>query len=414
MRYIYSFLLYLISPLICIYLNKRAKKNPDYKMFWNERFGISLKNNISRPIIWIHAVSVGETRAVAKLIELIEASYPNYQVLLTQMTPTGRDTAQKLYQNVVVHYVPYDMPHAVINFYKTFKPVIGLIMETEIWPNLIFYAKKFKIPLFLVNARLSDKSFHSYYKARFIIRPVLNNLTGILCQDAHTANNFKQLGFSGKLDIMGSIKFDLAIDKRHYTLAQFLKGTDFTRKIVTFGSTRIGEENLILDALPNNFDHMLIIVPRHPERFYEVEQLLIDKKLKYQKRSDNKVLSPETQVLLGDSLGEMFTYYIMSDIAVMGGSFEPLGGQNLIEPLFLHKPVIFGPSMFNFLKISKDALDMSCALQVNSVTNCFIELNRLLNDSVEYKKMEDNCSEFIKLYQGASQKVMKHLEKYIV
>ena len=406
--------MYLISPFIWLYLNKRAKKNPDYKLFWNERFGFCLKNKSSRPIVWIHAVSVGETRAVTKLIELLELHYPNYQIMLTQMTPTGRNTAKSLYPNVTVHYIPYDMPHAVINFYKTFKPTVGLLMETEIWPNLIFYAKKFQIPLFLVNARLSDKSFKSYYKARFVIRPVLDNLTGILCQDSHTANNFKQLGFSGQLDIMGSIKFDLTVDEKHYELAKFLKGSNFGRKIVAFGSTREGEEKLILDALPDNFEHTLLIVPRHPERFDEVEKLLIDKKLKYQKRSDNKELESETQVLLGNSLGEMFAYYIMSDVAVMGGSFAPLGGQNLIEPLFLHKPVILGPSTYNFLKISKDAMNMGCALQVNDLVECFVELGKLLNDSNKYNKLEESCETFISRYQGASQKAMKHIEQYLI
>ncbi len=412
MRFIYSILIYIIAPFIPLYLIKRAKKNPDYKLFWNERFGFNLQNKTNLPIIWIHAVSVGETRAVAKLIELLELQYPNYQIMLTQMTPTGRNTAKALYPNAYLHYLPYDMPRAVINFYKTFKPAIGLIMETEIWPNLIYYARKFQIPLFLVNARLSDRSFSSYYKARFMIRPVLNNLAGILCQDTNTSNNFKQLGYSGKLDIMGSIKFDLTVDQSHYALADFLKGTNFTRKIVAFGSTRDGEEQLILDAMPDQFEHLLLIIPRHPERFIEVEQLLINKNLKYQKRSANETLKPDTQVLLGDSLGEIFAYYIMSDMVVMGCSFASLGGQNLIEPMYLHKPVIFGPSMYNFMQISKDALDMECALQVNNISDCFILLNKLLKESTEYQKLSDNCSTFISRYQGASQIIIDHIKSY--
>ncbi len=412
MRFIYSILIYLIAPFIPLYLIKRAKKNPDYKLFWNERFGFNLQNKTHRPIIWIHAVSVGETRAVAKLIELLGVQYPDYQIMLTQMTPTGRNTAKILYPNTYLHYLPYDMPHAVINFYKTFKPAIGLIMETEIWPNLIYYAKKFQVPLFLVNARLSDRSFRSYYKACFVIRPVLDNLTGILCQDTNTRNNFNKLGYSGQLDIMGSIKFDLTVDQSHYALAGFLKGTNFTRKIIAFGSTREGEEQLILDAMPDQFEHLILIIPRHLERFIEVEQLLINKNLKYQKRSANESLKPDTQVLLGDSLGEMFAYYIMSDIVVMGGSFVPFGGQNLIEPLYLHKPVIFGTSMYNFMQISKDALDMECALQANNISECFVLLNRLLNEPTKYQKLSKNCNKFISRYQGASQIVIDHIKSY--
>ena len=412
MRIIYSILIYLIAPFIPLYLTKRAKKNSDYKLFWNERFGFNLQNKTNHPIIWIHAVSVGETRAVSKLIELLELQYPDYKIMLTQMTPTGRNTAKKLYPNAYLHYIPYDMPHAVINFYKTFKPVIGLIMETEIWPNLIYYAKKLQIPLFLINARLSDRSFRSYYKARFMIIPVLNNLKGILCQDINTNNNFKQLGYSGKLDIMGSIKFDLTVDKSNYVLANFLKSTNFIRKIIAFGSTRNGEEQLILDAMPTNFEHLIIIIPRHPERFKDVEQLLINKNLKYQKRSANQVIKNDTQVILGDSLGEIFAYYIMADIVIIGGSFLPLGGQNIIEPLYVHKPVIFGASMYNFMQISKDALDTGCALQVNNILECFILIDRLLKEPTKYKELSDNCSTFISRYQGASQIVIDHIKAY--
>jgi 3-deoxy-D-manno-octulosonic-acid transferase len=414
MRYIYSLILYLIAPFIPLYLNKRAKKNPDYALYWSERFGFGLQNNITRPIIWIHAVSVGETRAIAKLVELIESNYPNYQILLTQMTPTGRHTAKTLYPNAHLHYIPYDMPHAVINFYKTFKPALGLIMETEIWPNLIFYAKKFQTPLFLINARLSDRSFNSYYKVRFMMRPILNNLTGILCQDKNSANNFKQLGFNGQLDIIGNTKFDIIIDKKKYNvLAQFLKGSDNKRKIVAFASTRDGEEKLILDALPNNLEYLILIIPRTPERFSAVEELIINKNLKYQKRSDNLALKEDTQVLLGNSLGEMFAYYLMSDIAVIGGSFVDLGGQNLIEPLYLHKPVIFGPSMYNFLQISKDALDINCAIQATNIAECFVLIDKLFKHPTEYQNLSANCNKFISCYQGASQKTINHIKKFL-
>src|SRR3990167_9130549 len=148
MRYLYSCLLYLIAPFIPVYLYKRAKKNPDYSLHWNERFGFNLKNNSKKPIVWLHAVSVGETRAISKIVELLTKNYPQYKILITQMTPTGRATAKQLYPQAILHYIPYDLPHAVINFYKTFKPQIGIIMETEIWPNLIHYAKQYNIPLF--------------------------------------------------------------------------------------------------------------------------------------------------------------------------------------------------------------------------------------------------------------------------
>jgi 3-deoxy-D-manno-octulosonic-acid transferase len=194
MRYLYSGLLYFLAPFLPIYLYKRARKNSDYSLHWCERFGFNLKNDSDRPIIWLHAVSVGETRAISKIVELLTKNYPQYQILITQMTPTGRATARSLYPQAMLHYIPYDLPHAVINFYKTFKPQLGIIMETEIWPNLIHYAKQYNIPLFLANARLSNKSFKSYYVGKFFITPILNQLTSILCQDTTTFENFNKLG----------------------------------------------------------------------------------------------------------------------------------------------------------------------------------------------------------------------------
>ena len=223
MRYLYSALLYLISPLVPLYLKKRARKNPDYALFWHERFGFRLKNKSTKPILWIHAVSVGETRAMARLIQLLEDRYPNHQILITQMTPTGRATAKSLYPNAQLHYIPYDLPHAVINFYHTFKPKLGLIMETEIWPNLIYYANKYNIPLFLINARLSNRSFNSYYKVKFLICPILNKLTGILAQDKTTAENFTKLGFNKELKIIGNTKFDIIIDPQILKVGQWLR-----------------------------------------------------------------------------------------------------------------------------------------------------------------------------------------------
>ena len=180
MRFIYSLLIYIIAPFIPFYLKKRAKKNPKYSEFWKERFGFNLKNTSTKPIIWLHAVSVGETRAMYKLVYLLHEKYPQYQLLITSMTPTGRDTASNLYPFANLHYLPYDLPHAINSFYNTFKPVIGVIMETEVWPNLLHSAKNHNIPLYIINARLSDKSLRGYFKAKWIILPALNTVTSIL------------------------------------------------------------------------------------------------------------------------------------------------------------------------------------------------------------------------------------------
>jgi len=407
-------------PLLPLYLKKRGRKNIEYNYNWHERFGVNLKNIIDKPIIWIHAVSVGEVRAAARLIGLIEEKYPQYQILVTQMTPTGRATAKSLYPNVILHYIPYDLPHAVINFYKTFKPKIGLIMETEIWPNLIHYSAKYRTRLFLVNARLSTKSFRGYNRVRFLLKPILNKFTAILSQDQATYENFVKLGFTGSGAIVGSTKFDLNVDNEHFIVAKELKETIGDKKVVIFASTRDGEEKLIINHIKNQ-SYLIIIVPRHPERFKLVEKLLLEHKIKYIKRSENKPLSLDTQVFLGDSMGEMFMYYAMSDLAVMGGSLNDFGGQNLIEPIFLDKPVILGPSTFNFAKIAKDAVHDKCAIQVENISECFDIIDRLLDsgklepqeNNEEYKQMVDNCKSFSKQFQGASRRIVDFISKYI-
>ena len=305
MRYLYNILFYILSPFLLLYLNKRAKKNPDYKKHWNQRFGYKLYNSSIKPIIWLHAVSVGETRAMAKVIELLKIKYPEYQLLITQMTPTGRKTASELYPDVLLHYIPYDMPHAVIKFYKTFKPAIGIIMETEIWPNLIHYANKLNIPLILANARLSNKSYNGYNKIRYIIKPIINKLTCILAQDELTYTNFKNLGFINNIDIIGNTKFDIVIDNKYYLLANEIK--KFNKKVIVFASTRDNEEKMILNNIPYIFNYLIIIVPRHPERFNIVEDLIKKTGLNYIKRTDNKVINNDTQILLGNSMGAMHT-----------------------------------------------------------------------------------------------------------
>jgi len=193
MRIIYSLLLYLLAPFIPFYLKKRGKKNPDYLKNWHERFSCKIYNNSNKPLIWLHSVSVGETRAMQKMVFLLREGFPEYQLLITTMTPTGRATAKNLYPSVIVHYIPYDLDFCVRKFYQIFKPKIGIIMETEIWPNLIHYADKYKIPLYLVNARLSDRSYRGYHRFKYFILPIINKFSAILCQDENSMNNFKKL-----------------------------------------------------------------------------------------------------------------------------------------------------------------------------------------------------------------------------
>lgn len=407
MRKIYSLLIYLLIPLIPIYLKKRGKKNPEYLKNWHERFSWNICNQSQKPIIWFHAVSVGETRAMQKLVELFHVNNPEYQILITNMTPTGRDTAHNLYPYAIIHYVPYDINFCVKKFYQTFKPKIGIIMETEIWPNLIHFGARYGVSLYLVNARLSDKSYNGYRRFKWALMPILNKICGILCQDGKTQDNFRKLNYQGNLQVVGNTKFDLTIDKHIITKIEELKKIFGSRKIIIFASSRDGEEEVMLSNIKLKQDIIYLFVPRHPERFKIVEQLLIDRKINYQLRSLSQNIKAETQIVIGDSMGEMLAYYAISHLAIIGGSFKEYGGQNPIEAIYMEIPVIFGASMYNFADVANKILEMGCGKQVVDIGELNYEINKLLGDDSTYKQLKLNCKKFININHGASLLIYK-------
>lgn len=409
MRKLYSALTYLVAPLLPLYLKKRGKKTPAYLDNWSERFGYKLTNPSTKPIIWLHSVSVGETRAMQKLVELITSELPEYQILITTMTPTGRATAHQLYPQAIIHYVPYDLSFCVKQFYRTFKPKLGVIMETEIWPNLIHFADHYQIPLYLVNARLSDRSCRGYKRFNWALMPIINQLTGILCQDEATKVNFTKLNYQGKLQVIGNTKFDLVITAMIKERIEVFKTMFGHRKIVTFASTRDGEEELFLNNLKLESDILYLIIPRHPERFVVLEDLLKQRKISYQKRSDKQNISPSTQIVIGDSMGEMLAYYAISYLVVIGGSFTDCGGQNPIEAIFMGVPVIFGTSMYNFAEVAKNCLNDECGIQVSDINKLNGAISDLIVNHQHYQRLNDNCNKFTSKYQGASAKIFNEL-----
>jgi 3-deoxy-D-manno-octulosonic-acid transferase len=410
MRIIYSICGYLLAPLLPLYLIKRGKKNPDYLTNWHERFAMNLQNPTDKPIIWLHAVSVGETRAMQQLVALLSQEWPEYQLLITSMTPTGRATAQILYPQAIIHYVPYDLIFCVKKFYSVFKPKLGIIMETEIWPNLIHFARQFNCPLYLVNARLSQKSFRGYQRFKWALLPIINRLSGILCQDAATLTNFNNLGYQGKLVQVGNTKFDMHLAPAMYDKITWFKTIFATTTVITFSSTRIGEEELFLDHLDLALsDVVYLIIPRHPERFDLVEKLLQERNISYQKRSQLTSLNHNTKVVLGDSLGEMLAYYAVSKLAVIGGSFTECGGQNPIEAIFMQVPVIFGPSMYNFSQVASDILANNCGIQLSELAQLPSTLTNLISQPASYQQLYTNCQNFISQYQGASQRIIAEI-----
>lgn len=419
---LYTFLLYLLMPLMPLKLLWRAKKQPEYLLHWRERYGFYALPP-TNPVIWLHCVSVGETRAAEPLIKQLLQHYPDHQILLSHTTPTGRATGEQLFGDSVMRvYLPYDLPFAVSRFLKHFNPVLGVLMETELWFNLIKQCNQQNVPLLLINARLSEKSARGYEKLGRLAQQGLGYLSAIAAQTEQDATRLKQLGAT-HVHINGNLKFDVSPpeDARH--LGEQLRnqlGND--RPIFLAASTRDGEEAMILEAVKNaNIPHLItIIVPRHPQRFEEVADLLEKQDAPFIRRSslahiekpthDAKI---EVAYMLGDSMGEMFAYYAMCDIAFIGGSLLPLGGQNLIEACAMGKPVLIGPHTFNFEQVSHQAIDVGAAERVEDIAGLSKSLQTLFTDLNKRKAMSAASMQFSNASRGATERTLRLLEQYL-
>ena len=416
-RFVYSVLLYLILPFVPLKLLWRGIKQPEYRQHWGERFGFYAAK-VTKPVIWLHCVSVGETRAAEPLIKALQLQYPSHQILLTHGTPTGRDTSKALFGDLVTSvYLPYDLPFAVNGFLKHFKPSIGLLMETELWFNLIVACKQREIPLLLVNARLSESSANAYAKLGKLIREGLQNLSAIATQTADDAGRLQALGntLSAKnISVVGNLKFDVkppadAVDKG----LQLRRLLGKNRPIFLAASTREGEETLILDAV-KDVDLLTIIVPRHPQRFDAVEAIIQNSGLSYVRRSQlNEPLSKKVQVVLGDSMGELFTYYAACDFTFIGGSLLPLGGQNLIEAAAMGRPILIGEHTFNFADASNTAVTAGAAIRVKNSAELHEKLEYLLQNPSKQAKMRLAALQFNEASTGATIRLMQLITQYL-
>jgi 3-deoxy-D-manno-octulosonic-acid transferase len=411
-RIFYRLLLWLSFFWLPLYLLHRSRKQVAYRQHWLERLGF-YRPFIAQPTLWLHAVSVGETRAATPLIDALLKAYPSYHIILTQMTPTGRETAQALFsQQVTVAYLPYDYPSAIKRFLHHFQPQFGVILETEIWPNLIHRCAEQKIPLFLVNARLSEKSLQGYLKIKSLMAPALHQLTAIAAQTKEDAMRLHQLG-APHVHVCGNLKFDQIPDPQHIAQGQRWK-TILHRPTVLFASSRAGEEIALLEYIAHTMsqDILFIIVPRHPQRFNEVAELIKHYQLSFIRRSTwQETPLPNVQVLLGDSMGEMTSYYQCADIALMGGSFAPLGGQNLIEAALLSTPTIVGPHMFNFTAATYHAIQAGACQQVNDMKAAIDLAMALLTSPQELIIMQQAAQQFVQMHQGATRSIVNLLQE---
>ena len=411
MRNLYSLLITLALPFIAVRLWWRARRQPAYLEHVGERFGFYDKQTAPAPLIWLHAVSAGETRAAEPLVQALLARYPEYHILLTHMTPTGREAGVAIFptgtSRVTRCYLPYDYPGAVARFLAHFKPRAGVLMETEIWPNLVHVCKARGIPLYLVNARLSEKSCSGYQRIGSLTTATLRALTAIAAQSADDARRFEALGATN-VTVTGNLKFDVAPSAVQRALGEHLREGFGSRRVLLAASTRDGEENMLINNKLHNLSNaLLVIVPRHPQRFDAVAALLDQHHIPYQRRSANEAVRADTQVLLGDSMGEMTAYYAACDIAFIGGSLLPLGGQNLIEACALGKPVLIGPHTYNFAEASERAVTAGAAVRVMDGADLQRKAAALLDNPKVTQRRGAAALAFSGEHQGATARLVE-------
>ncbi|MGA8146337.1 MAG: lipid IV(A) 3-deoxy-D-manno-octulosonic acid transferase [Gallionellaceae bacterium] len=414
-RFLYSVGLWLLLPYALFHLLWRARRQPEYLRHLPERFGCYSIHS-GKPVIWLHTVSVGETRAAASLVQRLRETYPDHQLLLTHATPTGRATSEQLFGDAVLRvYLPYDYPFAVRNFLHHFRPRVGILLETEIWPNLIHACHGGQIPLLLLNARLSEKSCARYARFPRLAASALAELSAVAAQGEDDAARLKSLG-AGDVPVMGNLKFDIQPPTNMLQLGAELRrqfGVD--RKVFLAASTRAGEEALLLDELARLDvpQLLLVIVPRHPQRFDEIAALLARRGIRFRRRSEMQAVAADTRVILGDSMGEMFAYYAACDLAFVGGSLLPFGGQNLIEACAVGKPVLIGPHTYNFAQVSRLAQDSGAAIRVQDARELAVMLRELLADPERMARMGDAGLRFVAGHRGATEQALLQIEKLI-
>lgn len=410
-RLAYNLLLWLLLPQALLHLLWRSRRQPAYLEHVAERFG-RYAITVERPLIWVHAVSVGETRAAEPLIAALKQKYPAHHILLTHMTPTGREAGVALFGDGVTRcYLPYDFPPAVGGFLDYFKPVCGILLETEIWPNLIRACNDRVIPVYLVNARLSDKSLRRYRRFSALAATALRGLTAIAAQSADDAARFHELGAIA-VQTVGNLKFDIAPDAALVAQGEAWRAQYGARPVLLLASTREGEEELLLQALQRAdlAQLLVVIVPRHPQRFDEVAALLERHAIAFQRRSSGLAVEAVTRIVLGDSMGEMAAYYAACDVAVIGGSFLPFGAHNLIEACALGKPVVVGPHDYNFAEAVRFAVEAGAAVQVADADEAITVAFEILSDAAQFARMGEAGHDFVRRHVAASGRILQMLE----
>lgn len=423
MRLIYSLAWWLALPVVLIRLWLRGRQEGGYRQHIAERLGWYPAVKAQKRI-WVHAVSAGETRAAEPLVRALLAAYPEHHILLTHMTPIGRSTGQALFSNVSDRlsqaFLPYDINWMIRRFLRHFSPVICILIETEVWPNLIAVCKQAGVPVTLVNARLSERSLKKAQRLSALMLPAARTIDSVAAQSGPDADRLRALGVRD-LCVTGNMKFDVSPPPQMAERGAKLRHYFGDRPVFICASTREGEEPLILEAfvrigLPRA---VLIITPRHPQRFDLVATMLEEFQLNYVRRSSLDIdqaelpISEATQVLLGDSMGEMYMYYAASDVAFVGGSLVELGGHNLIEAFAMRKPVLTGPHTFNFSEITEQAIAANCAIRTKDAEHVLRLAQNLIDDSASRNTMGEQAHAFFLRHQGATARTMQVIARLL-
>lgn len=420
MRQLYTLIWCLLVPFVVIRLFFLSRKNPEYRQRIPERFGFCNKISVDKRIIWIHAVSVGETQAAIPLVRSLQEKYPRYRILITTITPTGAAHVVRNFQESVEHcYLPYDLPVCIQLFLTRVQPLILLVMETELWPNLFHLCHSHSIPVAVINARLSERSARRYGLFPRLTREMLKQISIIACRNSADADQFKKLGVSGtSIKVTGNIKFDLELSVTNEdNLNEARENLFGNRPVWIAASTHAGEEaivlrshQLLLESIPNA---LLVLAPRHPERCREVNAIIKKQGLVSVNHSSGDDCPEGVQVYLLDTLGELHKFYGMVDVVFMGGSLVETGGHNYLEPAANGRAILTGSHFYNFREIAEQLLTLQAARLVCDETDLSRQLTRLFEDRDERNRMGERARKFLKNNRGSTAKIMQLISPWL-
>jgi 3-deoxy-D-manno-octulosonic-acid transferase len=419
LRLVYNALIYLAAPVAFAVQAWKGLRDPAYRDRLGERFGRThVRTDRS---VWVHAVSVGEVQAAAALIRALAKQYADRDLIVTTGTPTGAQRVQALFGSAVRHvYLPYDTPGAVRRFLDRIRPQVAIVMETEVWPNLFRECARRRIPLIIASARLSETSVRRYRWLAGLFRDALAHDIEIAAQTQQDAERFVSVGANpARTHVVGNVKFDLEIDATTRERGRALRADLFpNREVWAAGSTHAGEEELVLEAherLRERHPHaLLLLAPRHPQRFDQVKALLQSRSIEFVARSSSSVLAPTTSVLLIDTLGELMMFYSAADVAFVGGSLVPIGGHNLLEPAALALPILTGPHNFNAPEIARALFDCGGALEVRSSDELAAVVEKLFSDQAERTRVGSAAYECVAKNRGALDRLLDVIARRIV